>query len=59
MSPFTKDSHLNIEQHIRLFMSKEKDFTSFKRESDSHWLMEHNWFVCLDSELRNRSISVL
>lgn len=26
--------------------------TSFKRESESHWLMEHNWFVCLDSELR-------
>lgn len=24
--------------------------TSFKREFESHWLMEHNWFV-LESEL--------
>lgn len=32
-------------------------FTSFKRESESHWLIEHNWFVFLDSELRSRGKS--
>lgn len=26
--------------------------TSFKREFESHWLMEHNLFVSLDSKLR-------
>lgn len=29
-------------------------FTSFKREFESHWLMEHNLFVCLDSTLQNQ-----
>lgn len=39
------------------FTKKKKKFTSFKRESELHWLMEHSWFVSIDSELRDRKKS--
>lgn len=42
-SYFTSNLELNTPPHF---------CTSFKREFESHWLMEHNWSVCLDSELR-------
>lgn len=32
--------------------------TSFKRELESHRLMEHNWFVCLDSKLSKRAMDI-
>lgn len=37
---------------------KKNGTTSFKREFGSHWLIEHSWFVCLDSELGKTSRSI-
>lgn len=44
---------------VEIEFKKENPYctTSFKREFESHWLMEHNKFVCLDSKLSKRIIT--